>query len=445
MVLCFSRNLAAATVIAILIPAMSGLVSAQQKSAAAGGAVAEGATVRYEIDIAVTPYAGQIRKLTREGMIEFEPVDGEPVRPDAAAPVLTEGYFLGIVQEAPGPSIVGARVLRVLVTEVLDDGRAVARLAGDATKKVKSGEIVLLVRPVRATTAQMKILPDFAVLEAAEAEAGESLAKASLAQSWNNLRQIGLALHNYHDTFGTFPPAVINGPDGEPWHSWRVLILPFLDNAPLYNQYRFDEPWDGPHNSQLLDRMPAVYSDPIHGENPDHLTHYIAFCGDGYAFSGDGVEMNGRHLSSGRRIAQFTDGTSNTLLVGPAVPEEQIPWMKPEDITFTDEISVPGSDDSIALPYEIDNRRVAPILRCDGSVFGLTDEVDRVAFKAMLTIGGGESVNWDSLKLVAATPLQKMTPVILVETTAQGVRARITEEPLRARGSSRSTRPQLPR
>ena len=60
----------------------------------------------------------------------------------------------------------------------------------------------------------------------------------------NNLKQIGLAFHNYADAYRSFPPAVIYGPDGKPWHSWRVLLLPFLEQQPLYEQYDFSQPWD---------------------------------------------------------------------------------------------------------------------------------------------------------------------------------------------------------
>src|SRR5262245_42706847 len=70
------------------------------------------------------------------------------------------------------------------------------------------------------------------------------------------LKQFGLALQNYHDTYGSFPPAFVLGPDGRPWHSWRVLILPFMECDPLYREYRFNEPWDGPNNRKLLAKMP---------------------------------------------------------------------------------------------------------------------------------------------------------------------------------------------
>src|SRR6516165_2689000 len=85
---------------------------------------------------------------------------------------------------------------------------------------------------------------------------------AKRGQCKNNLMNIGLALHNYHDQFGSFPPACVADENGRPMHSWRVLILPFLDQTPLYNQYRFDEPWDGPNNKKLADTILAVYNCP---------------------------------------------------------------------------------------------------------------------------------------------------------------------------------------
>ena len=67
----------------------------------------------------------------------------------------------------------------------------------------------------------------------------------------NNLKQIGLSLHNYHEEYGSIPPAYVIDQDGRPLYSWRVLILPFVDQAPLYNKLHLDEPWDSPHNRQI--------------------------------------------------------------------------------------------------------------------------------------------------------------------------------------------------
>ena len=78
----------------------------------------------------------------------------------------------------------------------------------------------------------------------------------------NNLKQIGLALHNYHDRYQSFPPAFVADENGKPMHSWRVLLLPYLDQADLYARYNFNEPWNGPNNLKLGDEIPEVYGCP---------------------------------------------------------------------------------------------------------------------------------------------------------------------------------------
>ena len=75
----------------------------------------------------------------------------------------------------------------------------------------------------------------------------------------DNLKRIGLAMHMYHQTYGVFPPPCLTDENGMPIHSWRVLLLPFLDEQELYDEYRFDEPWDGPSNSRLHSRMPEIF------------------------------------------------------------------------------------------------------------------------------------------------------------------------------------------
>src|SRR5438105_1376638 len=69
----------------------------------------------------------------------------------------------------------------------------------------------------------------------------------------NNMKQIELALLNYHDANKSFPPAYVADAEGKPMHSWRVLILPYLERNDLYQQYDFNEPWNGPHNSRLAE------------------------------------------------------------------------------------------------------------------------------------------------------------------------------------------------
>ena len=91
-------------------------------------------------------------------------------------------------------------------------------------------------------------------------------------------------MHEYQQKYGCFPPAFIPDENGKPKHSWRMLILPFLGKDGLYKKYRFDEPWNGPHNKELAARMPAVYRCPTYAdflgdETTSSLTSYAMIVG----------------------------------------------------------------------------------------------------------------------------------------------------------------------
>jgi hypothetical protein len=353
---------------------------------------------RFSLSRQRLPYYGKIDKVNKNGAVQISPVASMAGASAGARPELTEGYYLGIICKAFASKLEGARILRVQVTEIGEDGAAQLQVARAAAEVIAEDEILMLVRPNGASTAQMKLLPDVAPL-AEGAPPGENHAAADaqqLARSFNNLKQIGLALHNFHDVHQHLPPAFVTGPDNRPWHSWRVLLLPYLDQAALYTRYKFDEPWDGPNNRRLLDEMPSVYSDPVYGENREFYTHYVAITGDDMAFTADGTEFDGGDigtaLKEGRGFRQFTDGTSNTLLVGPAGPDRKIPWMKPEDIVVDDKFPDLGQKGGFAAPYRSDNRSAAPFLRCDGSVLALLESIDRNTFRALLTLDGGEPI-----------------------------------------------------
>ena len=148
-------------------------------------------------------------------------------------------------------------------------------------------------------------------------------------QTVNNLKQIMLALHNYLDARKHFPPAVLYGPDGKTPHSWRVAVLPYLGRQDLYAQYQFDEPWDGPNNRKLLDKMPDVFRSP---KDPPDSTNcaYFALVGPGTMFDGP----------SGTRAADVRDGFANTLMLFEA--KRDIPWTKPEDLPYDPDKPLPA-------------------------------------------------------------------------------------------------------
>ena len=197
------------------------------------------------------------------------------------------------------------------------------------------------------------------------------------SQCKNNLKQIGLALHNYHDTYGSFPPAFIPDAAGKPMHSWRVLILPYLDQMALYREYDFSEPWDGPSNSRLLSRMPPVFACPSHAGPGNTNTAYVAAFGTNCIFRG----------SEPIKVSDVLDGTSNTILVGEAVGAG-IPWMKPEDIDVS---AHPSLGDPAG--FSSDHVGGAHFLISDGAVRFISLSIDPEIFKALMTRNGGEAVN----------------------------------------------------
>ena len=96
------------------------------------------------------------------------------------------------------------------------------------------------------------------------------------------------ALLSYHDVYGSFPPAYVDGPDGRRWHSWRTLLLPFVDQQDAYDQYDFNEPWDGPHNRRLAERTPIPWLQcpSCAGFGTTSTTNYVAVVGAGTVFPG---------------------------------------------------------------------------------------------------------------------------------------------------------------
>jgi prepilin-type processing-associated H-X9-DG protein len=242
------------------------------------------------------------------------------------------------------------------------------------TKKGMSGWVIALI--VCAALGVLLVCSGvpIALLLPAVQQAREA-ARRSMCK--NNLKQIGLALHNYHDRYGTFPPAYIADANGKPMHSWRVLILQQLDRDDLYRQYNFAEPWDGPNNSRLLSQMPTVYACPSHGAVPgETTTAYAAAIGDKCVLG----------PNRGRKVSEITDGTSNTLLIAEA-SELGIPWMKPDDV----DIKLHGS---IGDPQGFSSRHVGGIhvLMADGAVRFISQSIAPQTLQSLFTANGDEPV-----------------------------------------------------
>ncbi len=208
---------------------------------------------------------------------------------------------------------------------------------------------------------------------------GTARAAARRAQSANNLKQIGLAFHTYHATTNHFPAAVnMGGKNRNIPSSWRVAILPYIEQQALYKQYNFDEPWDGPNNRKLIDKMPAVYAYPGPEGSSSRAkghTSYFVFTGPSTAVGAGG--------ESG--IQNFTDGTSNTILA--VEGKAEVPWTRPADIPFDPQQPLPEIGG-----YTPDGTNV---LFADGSVHFLKNTVNPRVLKKLITRDRGEVISSD--------------------------------------------------
>lgn len=201
---------------------------------------------------------------------------------------------------------------------------------------------------------------------------------ASRMQSQNNLKQIGLALHNYHDANGAFPPAYVTDENGKPLYSWRVLILPYIEEDALYRQFNLKEPWDSPTNLPLSQRMPRVFQSPNHIGSPE-TTDYAAFVGPETIFD----------LKQGVKLNNVADGTSNTIMVT-EIKNSTINWAAPQDIDFSkSSFVVNGAANDIGS----NNAAGCSVLLGDGSVRFLQTQTPAGTVRSMVTKAGGEIVN----------------------------------------------------
>ncbi len=189
-------------------------------------------------------------------------------------------------------------------------------------------------------------------------------------QAANQLKQIALGFHNFASAMKTFPHVSKSSNANHLYPvSWRVLILPFIEQTELYNQYRFDEPWDGPNNSKLLAKMPAIYRHPdVPAGSTD--TNFAVVQGKDTIFLAD------RAL----KFNEITDGSSNTLLL--VETNAAIPWTKPEDLIYEADKELPKiggfSDQGFQAAF------------ADGSVRFLGKTLDPAMLRALLTARGGE-------------------------------------------------------
>ena len=221
-----------------------------------------------------------------------------------------------------------------------------------------------------------------------------------------NLKGNGFAFYNYHNDYGSFPPAYVTDNNGNRMHSWRMLVLPYLEGQTLHQQYDFHEPWNGPNNVKLQGAQVDEFqcSSVPHGANPT-VANYVAVVGSRTAWPGD----------RGRKLDEFTDGLDKTLLLIEWANSD-IHWMEPRDVTVGEVLSEPG--EPIRLPESPHSTKrsylykslplAGNVMFADGLVHQIPKEMKSKDFAKLLFIDDGEPVDVDQL-------LAKYEPPIIAQ------------------------------
>ncbi len=188
-----------------------------------------------------------------------------------------------------------------------------------------------------------------------------------------NLKKIALGIYGYFDIHKVYPTVANFDDHGKPLLSWRVHILPFLGEEKLYKEFHLNEPWDSDHNKKLIPRMPKVFVVPGLSGSDTGLTTYLAPVAHDAVWTGTSATV---------KIADITDGTSNTILVVDAADNLATPWTKPADYTYDPKNPAAG------LAYRYGN--FALVVFADGSAWGLAKANTAKTILALFTRNGGE-------------------------------------------------------
>ena len=213
---------------------------------------------------------------------------------------------------------------------------------------------------------------------ALQPEVSKAVDFSARTRSINNMKQLVLAAHNYMDAYKTFPPAYSADKNGKPLLSWRVYLLPFLDQEKLYKEFHLDEPWDSEHNKKLIARMPAVFRSSTNPKlNAEFKTTYLAPIGEATMFPG----------AKGVRISDVADGTSNTIFLVDANDDHAVVWTQPKDLDYDAKEPMKG------LGGRFQNIFLAAM--ADGSVRSISKSITKTTLQAAFTRNGGEVLGSD--------------------------------------------------
>jgi len=247
-------------------------------------------------------------------------------------------------------------------------------------RPVRNGEKLTLTLGGTADNPQMASVAVIGILVALLLPAVQAAREAARrAASRNNMKQIGLAMHNYAQANKTFPPAYSVDKNGKPLLSWRVLILPYMEGGEIYKQFHLDEPWDSDHNKALISLMPAVYRSPNSALLGQWKSNYL-------------TPRNEKSIFPGKEsigFAKIRDGTSNTILTLEVPDASAVVWTKPDDFRYDEDNPLKG----------LTGMRAGVFLAglADGSVRTISSTIDPMVLKALFTRDGGEEIGIDAI------------------------------------------------
>jgi prepilin-type N-terminal cleavage/methylation domain-containing protein len=199
------------------------------------------------------------------------------------------------------------------------------------------------------------------------------------AQCINNMKQIALGLYNYGQEHKVLPPAYTVDAQGRPLHSWRTLILPYMDQASLYESIDLTKPWDDPANTTARGTSLSIFQCPAADESRAGMTTYLAIVGPNNALAPDRP----------RPLSEITDGTDKTILTIEVPDQYAVLWMAPSD---ADESLLPGLTPDSQLHHPGGQN----VGMADGSVRFLKTSTAAKTLRALMTISGGEVVTSDA-------------------------------------------------
>lgn len=345
---------------------------------------------------AVADYPVQVLLLppdfVRRTLVEMQPTL-PPVLGGGPSSVLTKGLLraaFGMDPEKPQMVLVieseseqAARELRDYLPEILKGiYRSLPELHHELRKEAFKALAPRIQPAVEGNRVVIRLTDSKTVADTTEVLAWSLGAIRGLPherEKTEKFKQLMLAMHNYQHVYAMFPPRdEVRDKEGKTGLSWRVHLLPFVDQQKLYEQFHLDEPWDSAHNRSLVEQMPDIYRGGEIGLAPGHTTFQVPV-GEGAAFGGPKAP----------RFSQISDGSSNTIAVVQVKPELAVPWTSPQDYAF--DPAAPGR----GLFVDAGGRFLAAMF--DGSVRRISIEVKPEMLLRLFQISDGQPIDWTGL------------------------------------------------